>query len=110
MNLLEFLKVDFSRSLFPLNAPIVYVENGEASLRSFVYNDIFGSSGSSSGHFVQTPVAYALMDKLHLRKLLALDPIAMFYLYDFVLRNSAAFQKSRVSSRSRYGYAFQGTD
>jgi Reverse transcriptase (RNA-dependent DNA polymerase) len=110
MTLIEFLKTDFNRSLFPLASPIVFVANGEAQLRSFVYDAIFVTSGSPSASFFPTPVAFALKDKLHLRKLLVLDPIATFYLYDFILRNSSTFQKCRVSSRSRYGYAFQGTD
>src|SRR4051812_9651974 len=110
MTLVEFLKADVKRSLFPLVAPLVFVEQGEAKLRSFVFGSIFPTAGSPSGNFAPASIAYALKDRLHLRKLLVLDSVATFYLYDFVLRNSATFQKSRASMRSRYGYAFQGTD
>ncbi len=109
MTLVEFLKTDLKRSLFPLVSPLVFVEHGEAKLRSFVYSSIFSPPGPASRNFAPAPIAYALKDSLHLRKLLVLDPVATFYLYDFVLRNSAAFQKGRAGSRTRYGYAFQGT-
>jgi len=83
---------------------------GEARLRAFIYTNIFGPPGPTSANFLSAPVGYALKDKWHVRKLLVLDPFSTFYLYDFVFRNSAAFQKARAGVRSRFGYSFQGSD
>src|SRR5262245_24615837 len=105
MTVLEFIKADLPRCLFPLSSPAVFTEHGEPALRTFVFSGIFAGTAV---HFAQTPVAYAQKDKLHLRKLLVLDPIGTFYLYDFCIRNTSAFQKVRVSGRTGYGYAFHG--
>ncbi len=110
MSLLDFIETDASRSLFPLTSHEVFARFGENRLRTFVYTNIFGPTGPSSANFLSAPVGYALKDKWHTRKLLVLDPLSTFYLYDFVLRNCSAFQKERASDRCRFGYAFQASD
>jgi len=110
MAVLQFLEEDTSRSLFPLHAPEVFMRAGELRLRTFINTSIFAQSSSASANFLSAPIGYALKDKWHVRKLLVLDPFSTFFLYDFVYRNSAAFQKTRVSARARYGYSFQGSD
>src|SRR5262249_36230699 len=106
MSLLDFVRDDNPRSFFPLSSNIFYIENGEAELRHFVFEDIFKNQDAN---FLSFPVAYALKDSFHLRRTLLLDPVATFYIYSFVLDNVNTFQEISDSNRRHYGYAFEGS-
>jgi hypothetical protein len=101
----EFIKIDNPRFLFPLHSTERYLELGEDILREFIYESILDKSKPSIS-FNTSPIAYALKDKMHLRKMLLLDPISTFYIYDFVLRNWKLFDIQKDSNRQYYGYAF----
>lgn len=105
MDTLKFIEDDNNRSLFPLRSNLFFAKAGESTLRDFIYSKLLKIGVDES--FLSVPVAYALKDRYHLRKLLLLDPIATFYFYDFILRNSKAFQSPRVNERMQFGYAFQ---
>lgn len=106
MNLVDFICDDTMRGLFPLKSNVIYVINGEDKLHDYVYNKIFNQKPDSDYAFIQSPVGYALKDSLHLRKCLLLDPVANYYIYDFVFRNRKTFKKPRRSQRRYFGYAF----
>lgn len=105
MKLLDFICDDTMKGLFPLKSNAIYVENGEQKLHDYVYNKIFVKKESDYA-FIQSPVGYALKDRMHLRKCLLLDPVANYYIYDFVYRNRKNYQISTLSRRRYFGYAF----
>ena len=107
MNLEQFFRYDRRRSLFPLDSTAILLKGGEKEIRDYVYNSIFNQGKPSAG-FLPGVVSFANKDKYHLRKVYILDPLASFYLYDFVLRNALSFQKQASSKRQFFGYSFQG--
>ena len=52
-------------------------------------------------------MAFALKDNFHLRHTLILDPIATFFLFEFVIVNQKHFRIPVPSRRQMYGYAFK---
>ncbi|MFT4559406.1 MAG: hypothetical protein ACI93T_004101 [Porticoccaceae bacterium] len=105
--LLEFLRRDNPRSFFPLDATVLFLERGEKEIREFVEEDIFHSDAKQAASFLTLPSAYALKDRHHLRRVLVLDPVATFYLYDFMHRNTSAFQAPKEGVRRYFGYSFK---
>jgi hypothetical protein len=110
MNVRDFVKIDNKRGLFPLNTNLFFIQNGEGELRDFVYNKIFDQKNQDAA-FLPFPSVYALKDSIHVRKLLQLDPLGTFYIYDFALRNSSYFQQALDPNALRYcyGYGFRGS-
>lgn len=103
----DFLVEDTPRALLPLDSTPLYVKHGYNEIREYVYNSILDKSKKEFS-FLAAPVCYALKDAHHLRKLLCLDPISSFYIYDLVLRKAHTnFQVSRPANRRQYGYAFK---
>ena len=104
MDVARFIREDSPRTLFPLKATQDFVDHGEAELRRYVYESVFDPADGSS--FTMSAVAYAHKDRHHLRPVLVLDPVAHFYIHDFVLRNARSFQRQAAGMRCRYGYGF----
>ncbi|HDY66031.1 MAG TPA: orotate phosphoribosyltransferase, partial [Phycisphaerae bacterium] len=101
----DFVKFDNPRSLFPLSSTKRYIEIGEEELREFIYESIFDVSNQAVS-FATCPSIYALKDKIHLRRMLLLDPVASFYMYEFLLKNWKLFKPQKESKRQYFGYAF----
>jgi len=110
MHMVDFVKEDNIKGLFPLHTNLFFIEHGEKELREFVYKKIFDQNKEEFS-FLPSPPVYALKDSLHLRKSLQLDPLGTFYFYDFVLRNSSHFQQAPNSKALRYsfGYSFKNS-
>jgi len=103
----NFLKGDHARGFFPLDSTLAYIQDGEAVIKSHVYDEILDKRNQEAS-FLTSPVSYALKDSCHLRKLLPLDPISTYFLYNFVLTHAYNyFQASPPGKRRRYGYAFK---
>lgn len=103
----DFVNDDHVRGFFPLTSTLAYIQNGEAEIHSYVYDSVFDKNKKDAS-FLTAPLCYALKDAFHLRKVLALDPISTFYLYDVVLNNAVShFQESQPTPRRRYGYSFK---
>lgn len=108
MGVYDFLEADAHRTLFPLDGPSVVIGRAEAELRKFIDEQIFASTDYHP-NFVQAPIAFAMKNELHTRRVHLLDPIATLFLYDFVYSNSAAFKAAaKTADRRRYGYHFKG--
>lgn len=106
MSLIDFITQDNVRGLFPLNTTVKLITLGKEKIRSYVYDSIFNTAIRHTS-FLPMPAVYALKERIHVRKSLQLDPISSFYIYDFVYRNSGAFQKTANSNRKHYGYSFR---
>jgi hypothetical protein len=103
----EFYKVDFSRTLFPLETNKVLIETSAAELGDFVYAKITHGKDSAFAFLPQTK-AYAAKAHHHLRRTAKLDPVAEFFLYDLIYRNRRAFPKGPKTRRINFGYRFEG--
>jgi hypothetical protein len=103
----QFVEEDNPRGMFPLNSTSLYITYGEKHINDYIYGEVLDPSKTGAS-FIPAPVCYSMKDAFHLRKLLGLDPISMYYMYDLVLRNAAThYQQSKPSPRRRYGYAFK---
>ena len=102
----DFVKFDNPRSLFPLSSTKRYIELGGEKLREFIYESIFDANNKAIS-FTTCPIAYALKDKLHLRRMLLLDPLASFYIYNFLLENWKLLKPQKNSNRRYFGYTFK---
>lgn len=103
---IDFVKYDNPRALFTLTSTKRYVELGNDQLRDFIYNSVFDNSNKTV-FFSSCPIVFALKDRMHLRRMLFLDPVATFYMYDFTLRNWKLFKLQKNSERQYYGYSFK---
>ncbi|MBE1446069.1 reverse transcriptase domain-containing protein [Paenibacillus sp. OAS669] len=63
---------------------------------------------NAQSYFMIQPWVYALKDKKHYRQTFQLDPVSLIFIYDFVYRNRAYFQKKSYSNRECFGYTFSG--
>lgn len=106
MNSFDFVKVDYRRWLFPLCSNVMFIEYGEPALRNFIWGEVLNSKDSKAA-FLPCPLAFALKDHIHLRHTLILDPIATYFLFEFVINNKKHFKSSVPSNRQMYGYAFK---
>ncbi|TWU08884.1 Reverse transcriptase (RNA-dependent DNA polymerase) [Symmachiella macrocystis] len=103
----DFVADDHIRGFFPLDSTLAYIKHGESEIHAYVYDSIFDKNDKTAS-FLTAPMSYALKDSCHLRKVLALDPVSTFYLYDAVLTHAPTyFQESRPDLRRRYGYSFK---
>ena len=103
-NTVNFVQSDNNKALFPLKSTERYITLGASELKDLIYNDIF-SAQNAAASFTVCPIAHALKDNLHLRRMIFLDPIASFYIYDFLLKNNQLFQvDTRKNKRQYYGY------
>lgn len=106
-SLVDFVRQDRRRTIFPLRANSEFLPIGEVDIRDYLQNTVFDKN-YQDGFFTAT-VAYTRKDPQHLRRVLVLDPISSFFIYDFVLSNCAACQVQKPSNRRYFGHSFSGT-
>ena len=99
-----FLEADHRRWIFPLRTPLVFAQTDPKSLREHVNLRILNTNEKDG--FVTGLLAYSRKDEHHLRRVLALDPFATFFLYDFVYANRKSFPKPRSTDRHVFGHCF----
>ena len=96
----QFYLWDYDSTLFPLKTNRLLVEKFATELRDFIQNEVITKElGFQSQHRV-----FATKRGWFLRPTVKLDPVAEFFLYDFVYRNRALFRKSPLSHRKTYGF------
>lgn len=83
-----------------MNANRLLVEKYSAEVLEFIQNERLGSDGG----FQNQHRVFASKRGWFLRPTVKLDPVAEFFLYDFVYRNRRLFRKSPVDSRRIYGF------
>lgn len=101
----KFLDADHRRWIFPLRTPVVLAQTDAVALRNHIRDKILAKNEPDG--FVTGQVAYSRKDQHHLRRVLVLDPFAMFFLYDFVQDNLASFPKPPRSDRYVFGHGFR---
>ena len=106
-SLVDFVRRDQRRTIFPLRANSEFLPRGEDDIRNHLQTKVFDEN-QKDGFFTAT-VAYARKDPLHLRRVLVLDPVSSYFIYDFVVGNCAAFQVQKPGKRRYFGHSFSGS-
>lgn len=101
---LQFVDSDRTKTLFPLETPAAFIKHGEEQIREFLDSDVFDKD--SADGFQKATVDYVLKDDQHKRRVLVLDPLATFFLYDLVWRNRSSLSVPRSGDRRFYGFGF----
>jgi hypothetical protein len=98
------LEADHRRWIFPLRTPVIFAEAGSKALRDHINQKIFAPKQPEC--FLSGHLAYSRKDVHHLRRVLVLDPLATFFLYDFAYRNRKSFPRPPKSDRRVYGHCY----
>lgn len=102
----DFMHWDYSGTLFPLRTNAIVLQFNEAGLRDFVYSKAL-SKAEKEYCFLPQQRVFATKPKGHLRRTVKLDPVAEYFLYDFVYRNRAVFRKAVSGKRLSFGYRYE---
>jgi hypothetical protein len=100
----QFFLKDYDSSLFPLTTNRLMVERFSQQIRDFIQaEDLMGS-----GSFLLQQRVFASKRGWYLRPTVKLDPVAEFFLYDFVYRNRSLFRKAAIPNRKSFGFFIAG--
>lgn len=102
----DFIRWDYCATLFPLRTNAIVLQFNEAGLRDYVYSKVLSKADKESFFLPQQRV-FATKPKGHLRRTLKLDPVAEYFMYDFVYRNRAVFRKAVSDKRLSFGYRYE---
>ena len=100
----EFYLSDFESTLFPFNMNRMLVDRFSREIQGFILSDVL----TETGGFQNQHRVYASKRGWYLRPTVKLDPVAEFFLYDFVYRNRALFRKSASTKRKSLGFTIVG--
>ena len=106
-SLVDFARQDQGRAIFPLRASFEFLPSGAKDIRDYLQNTVLDKNQTEG--FSTATVAYARKDPQHLRRVLVLDPVSSFFIYNFVMRNCAAFQLQKTGKRRYFGHSFSGS-
>jgi hypothetical protein len=96
----QFFLSDYDATLFPLKTNRLIVEKYSSKLMEFIQSECF----SDDGGFQSQHRVFAAKKGWFLRPTVKLDPVAEFFIYDFVYRNRFIFKKSPLPKRKVFGY------
>jgi hypothetical protein len=103
----DFLKADFTATLFPLKTNLLVAERHEKEISDYIYQKILDEKQMGDNFLPQQRV-YATKPRGHLRRTVKLDPLAEYFLYDVTHRNKAIFRTEVSNARRSFGYRFRG--
>ncbi len=102
----DFYKIDFPATLYPLQTNLLLVQNHSGDLSDYIYQKAINAS-SSGDNFLSQQKVYSTKPKGHLRRTVKLDPVAEFFIYDVIYRNRSIFRPEVGSNRRSFGYRFK---
>ena len=103
----DFIKADFSATLFPLKTNLFMAEMHEKEISDYIYQNILDESKQADNFLAQQRV-HATKPKGHLRRTVKLDPVAEYFIYDIAYRNRVIFRAEVNENRRSFGYRFSG--
>ncbi len=101
----DFLKSDFTGTLFPLKTNLLVAEKHEKEVSDYIYQNIIDKTQKADCFLPQQRV-YATKPRGHLRRTVKLDPVVEYFLYDITYRNRAIFRPEVSATRKSFGYRF----
>lgn len=102
----DFIKADFSGTLFPLKTNLLMAERHETELTEYIYQKVLDEQNKADNFLPQQRV-HATKPHGHLRRTLKLDPVAEYFLYDLTYRNRSVFRPQVSEARRSFGYRFK---
>lgn len=102
----DFIKADFSGTLFPMKTNLIVFEHYENELAEYITTRVLSDAHPGDSFLPQQRV-YATKPHGHLRRTVKLDPVAEYFLYDIVYRNRGIFRPQVNSERRSFGYHFK---
>jgi Reverse transcriptase (RNA-dependent DNA polymerase) len=96
----QFFLKDYDSTLFPLTTNRMMVERFSHGIQDFIQREDLQGNGS----FLQQQRVFASKRGWYLRPTMKLDPVAEFFLYDFVYRNRSLFRKASIPNRKSFGF------
>lgn len=101
----DYMKSDFTGTLFPLKTNLLVAEKHEKEVSDYIYQKILDDKQEADNFLAQQRV-YATKQGGHLRRTVKLDPVAEYFLYDISYRNRAIFRPEVSNVRRSFGYRF----
>lgn len=103
---LNYFLDDHPHTLFPLSTNKIVIERGHSVISQEIYKNILGDSENNFSFLPQTR-CHSIKKGFHLRRTLKLDPVAEFFVYDFVYKSRPKFRPDFNQSRRSFGYRFE---
>ena len=101
----SFYEKDFWSALFPMQTNRIMIGTSEKALSDYIYQHILNPANKTDNFLPQQRV-YIDKPGGHLRRTVKLDPVAEYFIYDYVYRNRNIFRKPISQSRESFGYRF----
>jgi len=95
---------DHPRTLFPLTTLKTVVAHGQPEIREHIA-EILDPKASEA--FLPQQRCYSSKTGYHLRRTVALDPVAAYFIYDLIYQHRAKLSVRRPANRRSFGYKFQ---
>ncbi len=105
-NTQEFIRADFSSTLFPLKTNRLLAEVHGKEISDYIYQKIL-SKDHGGDSFLSQQKVFATKPRGHLRRTVKLDPVSEYFIYDTCYRNRAIFRPEVSESRCSFGYRFE---
>lgn len=105
----QFFEQDFPASLFPLKTNLFMMRHHADGLAAHVKQILESEPDGGGLAFLTQQKSHAAKPRNHLRRTAVLDPVAMYFVYDFVFRNRSSLNPEQTSPRRKaFGYRFDG--
>ena len=102
----DFIKADFSGTLFPMKTNLIVLEHYEQQVAEYISTRVL-SEAHPADNFLPQQRVHATKPRGHLRRTVKLDPVAEYFLYDTVYRNRVIFRPQVSPQRQSFGYRFK---
>lgn len=107
MDATAFFQFDFNGTLFPMKTNLLLMTHHHAALAAYVARVLSTDPAHNADNFFPQLRVHAAKPRSHLRRTVVLDPVATFFIYDLIARNSAAFDVALPDGREFFGYRFE---
>jgi hypothetical protein len=99
-----YLLDDHARTLFPLNTTRVTAIKALAEIQEHIQEILVPNASVA---FLGQQLCYASKTGHHLRRTMALDPVASYFIYDLIYNHRAKLARKTPARRRAFGYKFQ---
>lgn len=102
----EFYLWDEPQTLFPMSTSRILIDTATASIEAYLRKVVDPSEPAHS--FPPQLRVHAAKARHHTRRTMKLDPVAEYFIYDFVYRGRGNFRRPFSATRAHHGYRFEG--
>jgi hypothetical protein len=100
----QYLLEDHARTLFPLTTTKVVITGALTELQNYIADIV---NPDTSDAFLPQQRCFASKTGFHLRRTVALDPVAAYFVYDLIYRHRGRLVIKRPENRRSFGYKFR---